>query len=74
MVFLFPECSRPSGKEDEPFTVRVNLIPEQMKAIQIPDEHQPSVFFSLTTGKALQGCLQSSPLFHYSGVPPYFNQ
>ena len=39
---------RISGSETEAFTGKLNPILEQMNASKIPDEHQPTVLFSLT--------------------------
>lgn len=52
MVSLSLESNRLSGKGNEPFTICVEPILEQMNALQIPYEHFPTVRFSLSTVKA----------------------
>lgn len=44
MISLFSESSSPNGAENEPFSVRIIPILDQMDALQIPHSHSPSVF------------------------------
>lgn len=53
---LFPKDTRPTGKDNEPFSARVTPICDQMKQMHLPATHSSSALFALLTGPAREGC------------------
>lgn len=52
MTSIFPADKRPTGEETEPFMHTLQPIIDQLKASNIPEEHQVTTTFTLLLGKA----------------------
>ena len=52
MSNLFPEATRPTGEESEPFTFRLNQVLEQMDSMMFPKRSRSHILYALLRGKA----------------------
>ena len=52
MTNLFPESTRPTGEDSEPFYFKLHAILEQMESLSFPTQARTHILYSLLRGKA----------------------